>query len=74
MLLATLAEGETKIVNAAMEPEIVDLANFLNKMGAKIQGAGSNIIKIKGVKHLKDVRLQHHARQNRSRNTPLYGS
>lgn len=74
MLLATLAEGETKIVNAAMEPEIVDLANFLNKMGAKIQGAGSNIIKIKGVKHLKDVRLQHNARQNRSRNTPLYGS
>lgn len=74
MLLATLAEGETKIVNAAMEPEIVDLANFLNKMGAKIQGAGSNIIKIKGVKHLKDVRLQHNARQNRSRHTPLYGS
>ena len=55
MLLTVLAEGETKIINAAMEPEIVDLANYLNKMGAKIQGAGSNIIKIKGVKHLKDV-------------------
>lgn len=57
MLLAVLLEGETKIINAAMEPEIVDLANFLNKMGAKIEGAGSNIIKIKGVKHLKDVRI-----------------
>ena len=43
--------------NAAMEPEIVDLANFLNKMGAKIEGAGSNVIKITGVKHLKDIRI-----------------
>lgn len=57
MLLTVLAEGETKIINAAMEPEIVDLANFLNKMGAKIEGAGSNIIKIKGVKQLKEVRI-----------------
>ena len=54
MLVATLAEGETKIINAAMEPEIVDLANFLNRMGAKIIGAGSNVIKIIGVKRLKD--------------------
>lgn len=38
-----------------MEPEIVDLQNFLNKMGAKIEGAGTNIIKIKGVKRLKDA-------------------
>ena len=38
-----------------MEPEIVDLQNFLNRMGAKIEGAGSNIIKIEGVKNLKDV-------------------
>ena len=57
MLVATLAEGETKIINAAMEPEIVDLANFLNRMGAKIIGAGSNVIKIIGVKRLKDIRL-----------------
>lgn len=57
MLLTCLANGETKIINAAMEPEIVDLANFLNKMGAKIVGAGSNVIKITGVKHLKDVRI-----------------
>ena len=38
-----------------MEPEIKDLQNFLNKMGAKVEGAGSNIIKITGVKKLKDV-------------------
>lgn len=52
ILAATLAEGTTIINNAAMEPEIVDLANCLNRMGAKIQGAGSNIIKITGVKKL----------------------
>lgn len=55
MLLSVLAEGETRIINAAMEPEIVDLQNFLNKMGAKITGAGSNLIKIRGVRVLKDV-------------------
>lgn len=55
MLLSVLTDGETRIVNAAMEPEIVDLQNFLNKMGAKITGAGSNVITITGVKKLKDV-------------------
>ncbi len=56
IILATvLAEGITTITNAAMEPEIEDLANFLNKMGAKIEGAGTNIIKITGVKQLKEV-------------------
>ena len=55
MLAAVLSDGETKIINAAMEPEIVDLQNFLNKMGAKIDGAGSNVIKIRGVKNLKSV-------------------
>ncbi len=55
MMAAVMAEGETVISNAAMEPEIVDLQNFLNKMGGKIQGAGTNIIKIQGVKKLKDV-------------------
>lgn len=55
MLVSVLANGTTVIKNAAMEPEIVDLANMLNKMGAKIEGAGSNEIKITGVKHLKDV-------------------
>jgi UDP-N-acetylglucosamine 1-carboxyvinyltransferase len=55
MCAAVLAEGATYIKNAAREPEIVDLQNFLNKMGAKIIGAGTNIIKIEGVKKLKDV-------------------
>lgn len=55
MLGAVLVNGTTTIVNAAMEPEIIDLQNFLNRMGAKIKGAGSNIIKIEGVKKLNDV-------------------
>ncbi|MBR3720419.1 MAG: UDP-N-acetylglucosamine 1-carboxyvinyltransferase [Clostridia bacterium] len=55
ILAATLAEGTTTINNAAMEPEIIDLANCLNKMGAKIDGAGTNIIKITGVKKLKSI-------------------
>lgn len=53
MMAATLADGETIIENAAKEPEIVDLANYLNKMGAKIHGAGSSILKITGVSKLK---------------------
>lgn len=53
MLFATLCEGETEIRVAACEPEIEDLAVFLNKMGAKIKGAGTHVIKIKGVKKLK---------------------
>lgn len=52
MMAATLAKGETIIENAAMEPEIVDLANYLNKMGADIKGAGTSTIKIKGVEQL----------------------
>lgn len=53
MMAASLAEGTTIIENAAEEPEIVDLANFLNEMGADIKGAGTNTIRIKGVKELK---------------------
>lgn len=52
MMAAVLAEGTTYIENAAEEPEIVDLANFLNKMGAKIKGAGTDTIRIEGVKKL----------------------
>ncbi len=52
MLAAVLAEGTTTIENAAREPHIVDLANFLNVMGANIKGAGTDVIKIKGVKSL----------------------
>ena len=55
MLASVLAEGITTITNAAMEPEIEDLAKFLNRMGAHIEGAGTNFIKIIGVKKLKDV-------------------
>ena len=54
-MASVLGNGCTTIINAAMEPEIVDLQEFLNRMGAKIEGAGSNIIKIEGVERLKDV-------------------
>jgi UDP-N-acetylglucosamine 1-carboxyvinyltransferase len=56
MMAATMAEGETIIDNAAMEPEIVDLSNFLNKLGADIKGAGTSTIRIKGVKKLGGAR------------------
>ena len=49
MMAATLAEGTSVIENAAQEPEVVDLANFLNAMGAKISGAGTNTLVIEGV-------------------------
>ena len=52
MMAAALADGETVIENAAREPEIVDLANCLNSMGAKITGAGSDKIRIQGVETL----------------------
>ena len=52
MMTATLAEGITVMENCAREPEIVDLANFLNKMGAKVDGAGTGTITIKGVESL----------------------
>lgn len=55
ILASVLGKGETTIINAAMEPEIVDLQKFLNRMGARVEGAGSNVIKIVGVKILKDV-------------------
>ena len=56
MMAAVLASGTTYIENAAEEPEIVDLANFLNKMGAKIKGAGTDTIKIEGVEFLKGAK------------------
>ncbi len=52
MMAATLAEGETVLENAAREPEVVDLANFLNSMGAKVRGAGTDAIVIEGVRRL----------------------
>src|SRR5881396_1080954 len=55
MMAAALAEGTTVIEGAACEPEVVDLANFLNKMGAKIEGAGTRRLIIEGVKELHGV-------------------
>ena len=55
ILAATLAEGTTTIENCAKEPHIVDVANFLNSVGAKIKGAGTDVIKITGVKSLKQT-------------------
>ena len=52
MMAAALAEGMTIIENSAKEPHVVDLANFLNSMGANIKGAGTDVIRIKGVTHL----------------------
>ncbi|MGI6257319.1 MAG: UDP-N-acetylglucosamine 1-carboxyvinyltransferase [Anaerovoracaceae bacterium] len=52
IMAASLAEGTTILENAAQEPEIVDLANFLNKMGARIKGAGTDTIKVEGVERL----------------------
>lgn len=52
MLAATLAEGTTILENAAREPHVVDVANFLNSMGANIKGAGTDVIRVTGVKEL----------------------
>lgn len=56
MMAATLAQGETILDNCAKEPEITDLANMLRKMGAKIEGDGTSVIRIKGVDELDGVR------------------
>ena len=52
MMAASLAPGRTTIENAAREPHVVDVANFLNSMGANIKGAGTDVIRIKGVERL----------------------
>lgn len=53
MLLAATADGVTTIANAAREPEVVDLQNFLNRMGARISGAGTSFVRVEGVRSLK---------------------
>ncbi|MDH5423621.1 MAG: UDP-N-acetylglucosamine 1-carboxyvinyltransferase [Gammaproteobacteria bacterium] len=58
MMAAALADGITTLENAAREPEIVDLANFLNAMGGKVSGAGTDTITIEGVESLKGVRYR----------------
>lgn len=55
MMVASLAQGNTVIENAAKEPHIVDVANFLNSMGANIRGAGTDVIRIKGVEKFHDT-------------------
>ncbi len=56
MMAAVMAKGETLIENAACEPEVEDLANFLIRMGAKIEGAGTHLLRIQGVKKLRGAR------------------
>ncbi|MDN5293038.1 MAG: UDP-N-acetylglucosamine 1-carboxyvinyltransferase [Eubacteriales bacterium] len=56
MMAATLAEGQTVIENAAEEPEVVDLANFINAMGGRVKGAGTKVIRIDGVESLRGAR------------------
>ncbi len=56
LMAATLAQGETVLENAACEPEVQDLADMLNKMGAKIKGAGTNTIRIQGVSRLRGTK------------------
>ena len=56
MMAAVLAEGETRLINAAREPEVVDLADLLNKMGARVTGAGSSTVTIQGVNKLRGTR------------------
>jgi len=58
MMAATLAAGTTRIENAAREPEVVDLADCLNAMGARVQGAGSDVITIEGVERLHGARYR----------------
>ncbi|MFI9651341.1 UDP-N-acetylglucosamine 1-carboxyvinyltransferase [Guyparkeria halopsychrophila] len=58
MMAAVFAQGETVLENAAREPEVVDLANFLNAMGADVRGAGSDVIRIHGVERLHGVRYR----------------
>ena len=55
MIAAVMAEGQTIIENAAKEPHVVDVANFLNSMGAVIKGAGTDVIRIKGVPKLHEI-------------------
>jgi len=55
IMAAALGTGRTTLINAACDPEVVDLANFLNLMGAKVEGAGTSIVTVKGVKRLRAV-------------------
>ena len=69
-MAACLAQGTSVIENAAMEPEIVDLADCLNAMGAKIEGAGSDRIVVHGVERLHGAQPRGAARSHRDRHVP----
>ena len=70
MMAATLARGTTVLRNAAREPEIEDLADLLNRMGARVRGAGTDTITIEGVEQLGRRRAHHHPRPHRDRDVP----
>ena len=68
MMAATMAEGETILENVAKEPHVVDVANFLNSMGANIKGAGTDVIRIKGGETSSRNKLFDHPGSDRGRN------
>lgn len=74
MLASVLSDGVTYIKNVAREPEIVCLQDFLNSMGAEIKGAGTNTIKIKGVKKLHNTEFSIISDRIEARNIYVYGS
>ena len=65
MMAASLAPGRTIIENAAREPHVVDVANFLNSMGANIKGAGTDVIRIRGVENASQDRVFHYSGSDR---------
>ena len=67
MLSAVMAKGQTILENCAKEPHVVDLANFLNMCGADVRGAGTDVIKVRGVEKDARLHLQHHSGSDRSR-------
>ena len=67
MLSAVMAKGQTILENCAKEPHVVDLANFLNMCGADVRGAGTDVIKVRGVEKLPRLHLQHHPGPDRGR-------
>ena len=74
MMAASLAAGNTILENAAKEPHVVDVANFLNSMGANIKGAGTDVIRIQGVPKLHQDGVFHHPRSDRGRYLHVCGS
>ena len=74
MMAAAMAEGKTIIENAAKEPHVVDVANFLNRMGANIRGAGTDVIRIYGVEKLHRDGIFYHSGSDRGRYIYVCGS